>query len=234
MSKEKTVVAQAVAALTVEQQSIAENCGRRFSRSQNDNIENAKAYARMIGTEPTFEQWENGRIKWVDGYLADNKDNTANAADKAWERYAEVLSTLFGLKKPTSKSAAATKKREERAAKTTALLEQHKDTTPDELRQKIEHAYKALVKDPTNKVADKAVKDFKKVLAAKTSEENKARMEELVALRTQIREAAKKCSSHSTLQAALDILAGDADFEYASDEDFNWAQHEEDEALKRL
>lgn len=215
MSNEKAVVVKVDSPeLTVEQLSIAENCGRIFSRSQKENIENATRYSKMIGTHPTYDQWESGRIKWIAGYLADNKENTANAADKAWERFAKVLDDLFGLEKPSSKSPGALKKKEERARKAAELVAKHQSATPDQLKAQIEQAYQALAKNPVNKTAEKTVKELKTVLTMKTSEENKAHGERLVAMRTKIREAAKKCTDLDTLTAAFEILANEADFTY--------------------
>ena len=216
MSNNKVVAVQVESSeLTVEQLSIAENCGRVFSRSQKENIENATRYSKMLGTSPTFAQWESGRLKWIAGYLADNSQNTANAADKAWERFAKVLDDLFGMTKPSSGSASARKKKEERARKAAELLAKHQAATPDQLKKQIEQAYQALAKNPTHKAAEKTVKELKTVLTMKTSEENKAHGERLAAMRTQIKDAAKKCTNLDTLTAAFEILSGDADFVYS-------------------
>ena len=217
MENNLTPVAEQIQALTSEQQQTAFNCGKVMAINELEVIEQAKTYAKMLGTEPNYSQWENGRVQWIAGHVEGNPDLTGNAHDKAWEVFSIKLNQLFGLTKPESKSPAAAKKRAERAANEQALLKQHENTSPDQLRQQLEKAHLALAKNPENKAAEKLSKDLKKVLKVKTAEQSKARMELLAGLREQIREAAKKCTEEETLQAALDILSLAADFEYAAE-----------------
>ena len=203
---EKTVIAEAVSALSSDQALTAKDCGFRFARNQLDNLENAKEFATMLGTDPTFDQWEASRLQWVAGYVEANPDNTGNAADKAWHRFAGLLDDLFGLTKPSSSNPAAEKKRAEREKKNAELLAKHGDMTPTMIRAQMEAAYQTLAKNPTNKEAAKQVKELDKVLKVKQSAENKQFGEELAELRKEVKEAVTKCTQPEALQACLDIL----------------------------
>lgn len=202
---EKTVAAP-VAVLSADQALTARDCGFQFARNQLANIETAQSYARNLGTEPTYDQWEESRTAWVTGYVEANPANTGNAADKAWNRFSGLLDELFGLVKPKAVSAAAEKKRAEREKKQTELLAKHGDMTPTMIRAQIEAAYQTLAKNPTNKEALKQVRELDKVLKVKQSAENKEHGEELKALRGAVKAEAGKCIDIDTLQQVLDIL----------------------------
>ena len=206
---EKTVIAEAVSALSSDQALTAKDCGFRFARNQLDNLENAKEFATMLGTDPTFDQWEASRLQWVAGYVEANPDNTGNAADKAWHRFAGLLDDLFGLTKPTSSNPAAEKKRAEREKKNAELLAKHGDMTPTMIRAQMEAAYQTLAKNPTNKEAAKQVKELDKVLKVKQSAENKQHGEELAELRKQVKEAAGKCTDIGLLESVLVSLTSE-------------------------
>lgn len=203
---EKSIIAEQVSALTAEQSLTAKDCGFQYARNQLAVFENGRDYAAMLGTDPTFDQWEAGRLQWVSGYVEANPANTGNAADKAWNRFAGLLEEFFGLVKPKAVSVAAEKKRAEREKKQKELLAKHGDMTPTMIRAQMEAAYQTLAKNPTNKEAMKQVKELDKVLKVKQSEENKQHGEELKDLRAAIREAAGKCTDIPTLEAALSTL----------------------------
>lgn len=207
---EKTIIAESISALTSDQSLTAKDCGFRFARNQLDNLENAKEYASMLGTDPSFDQWEAGRLQWVAGYVEANPDNTGNAADKAWGRFTGLLDDLFGLTKPSSSNPAAEKKRAEREKKAADLLAKYQDVSPTELRSQIEHAYKVLSQNPTHKDSIKTVKELDKVLKVKQSAANKQFGEELAELRKEVKEAVTKCTQPEALHACLDILSAAA------------------------
>jgi hypothetical protein len=204
---EKTTVAAAVSALSSDQSLTAKDCGFRFARNQLENLENAKDYASMIGTDPTYDQWEAGRLQWVSGYVEANPDNTGNAADKAWERFTKLLNELFGLTKPTSSNPAAEKKRAEREKKAADLLAKYQDQSVSELRATIEHAYQVLSQNPTHKDSLKQVKELDKVLKAKQSAANKQHGEELKELRNEVIDSVRKCTDMEVLSAVLYTLS---------------------------
>ena len=203
---EKSIIAESISALTADQALTAKDSGFRFARNQLDNLENAKEFATMLGTDPTFDQWEASRLQWVSGYVEANPDNTGNAADKAWNRFTGLLDDLFGLTKPSSSNPAAEKKRAEREKKAAELLAKYQDVSPTELRAQIEHAYQVLSQNPNHKDSLKTVKELDKVLKVKQSAANKQFGEELAELRKEVRDAVTKCTQPEALQACLDIL----------------------------
>ena len=209
---EKKIIAESISAITSDQALTAKDCGFRFARNQLDNLENAKDFASMIGTDPTYDQFEACRVQWVAGYVEANPDNTANSADKAWSRFTGLLDDLFGLKvvKPKSSNPAAEKKRAEREKKTADLLAKYQDSNPAELRAQIEHAYTVLSQNPTHKESLKQVKELDKVLKVKQSAANKQFGEELAELRKEVKEAVTKCTQPEALHACLDILSAAA------------------------
>jgi len=203
---EKQIIAEQVSALSADQALTAKDCGFQFARNQLANLENAKSYAAMLGTDPTFDQWEAGRVSWVAGYVEANPEHTGNAADKAWNRFSGLLDELFGLTKPKAVSVAAEKKRIEREKKTAEILAKHGDMTPTMIRAQMEAAYQTLAKNPTNKEAAKQVKELDKVLKVKQSAENKEHGEELKTLRGAVKIEAGKCTDLDLLQTILDML----------------------------
>jgi hypothetical protein len=203
---EKSIIADSVSAITSDQALTAKDCGFRFARNQLDNLENAKEFATMLGTDPSFDQWEASRLQWVAGYVEANPENTGNSADKAWSRFTGLLDDLFGLTKPSSSNPAAEKKRAEREKKNAELLAKHGDMTPTMIRAQMEAAYQTLAKNPTNKEAAKQVKELDKVLKVKQSAENKEHGEELKTLRGAVKVEAGKCTDIDLLQSILDML----------------------------
>jgi hypothetical protein len=206
---EKTTIAESVSALTNDQRLIARDAGFQFAKNQLANIETASTYAAMLGTDPTLDAWEAGRIDWVSGYVDANPHNTGNAADKAWQRFADLLDNLFGMVKPKSTNPAAEKKRAEREKKAADLLAKHGDLTPTMIRAQIEAAYQTLAKNPSNKEAAKQVKELDKVLKVKTAAENKEQAEELKELRNDVIGAVRQCTDLDTLQQVLVTLSSE-------------------------
>jgi len=204
---EKTIVAAAVSALTNDQRLIARDAGFQFAKNQLANIETASTYAAMLGTDPTLDAWEAGRIDWVSGYVDANPNNTGNAADKAWQRFADLLDNLFGMVKPKSTNPAAEKKRAEREKKAADLLAKYQDQSVSELRATIEHAYQVLSQNPTHKDSLKQVKELDKVLKAKQSAANKQHGEELKELRNEVIDSVRKCTDMEVLSAVLYTLS---------------------------
>jgi hypothetical protein len=207
---EKQIIAEQVSALSADQALTAKDAGFQFARNQLANLETAKGYASMLGTDPSFDQWEAGRVSWVSGYMEANPDNTGNSADKAWNRFSGLLDELFGLVKPKSKSAAADKKRIEREKKNAEILEKHNDLTPTMIRAQMEAAYQTLAKNPTNKEAAKQVKELDKVLKVKQSAENKEHGEQLSVARKHVKELVGKCTDIDLLDQLVDLLEGSA------------------------
>ena len=235
---QQNTIATAIDALTAEQHAAAKAAGAAWARKDSLAVETLESYARILGERCTRLQFETAQADWKEGWIGQNPGKTSAAVDKAWQRFKNDLEDMFEIEiiKPASDNPLSEKRKAEREQKKADLLAAHLGSSPDDIRQKIEAKYAALAKNPTDKTLKKAVKDLETVLKEKTSEENKERMEALKALRSQVREAANKCTDEDALQAAHDILAGSADFDYNADYDGKgktWAEHGiSDEDLK--
>jgi len=207
---QQPVVAAPIPGLSEQQQNIAADCGSRYFQAKWDAIETARVYARdVLGIDPTFEQFEQGRISWVNGYVEANPENTGNAADAAWKQFLALLSELFGISpvKPKSDNKGATKKRTERAAKIEKLVQHYTENgakSARDLEGMRMAAFEAAAKG--NSAAEKIADELKTVLRVVNSEQNKELGEQRKELRKSVRAAAGKCSSIERLQQALDIL----------------------------
>ena len=193
--------------LSPEQSDQAFNCGSLASKLNFSTVENVSNFARnVLGTDPSFDQWEYSRKQWVAGYCNQNPQNTGEAADKAWHGFANQLKALFGMDKPKSTSIAAEKKAAEREKKAAELLAKHQDTSIGELNKQIELAYQPLDKQPSNKHAKKKVSELDKVIKVKQSAENKAHGEVLKELRADSIELVKKCIDPDILESVIALL----------------------------
>ena len=208
-----TPVAQAIThALDFDRRNAAYDQGALWAENQRSTYELVSSAAKTLGTDPTFEEWTEYAAQWKDGYVHQNPDNTANAADQQWSRFTKQLGELFGLDKPKSTSAHAEKKAADRSKKTEALLNKYAQQTADEIAAMRRSALEAAAKG--SEAAEKIAADLKKVLKAKTSEADKAHTATLKALREQIAAAAKKCTDPEKLEAALDCLDDNAEIEF--------------------
>ena len=205
MQTNQTPAAQPIThALDFNRRNEAYEQGAKCAELSRANLEILDNAARTLGTAPSFEEYTEYSVQWKDGYVHQNPNNTANAADAAWSRFAKQLSETFGLDKPKSKSAHAEKKAAERSKKTEALLAKYQDTSAADLQAQRRAALEAAAKG--SEAAEKLAADLKKVLKVKQSEENKQHGEQLKAMRQQVTEAARKCTDLDKLTAALDCL----------------------------
>jgi hypothetical protein len=226
----QTPVAQAVHALTHTNRENAYEQGARFARNRAELMAIATDSAETLGTNPTYQEWQEYAIQWKDGYMHNNPDNKANSADGAWSRFTKTLDEFFGLTKPSSDNKVAKKKATEREAKKELLLAKHAETPAHTIKDQIASNYEKIAKAiaqgktakevrPTGETVDlkKELKELETVLKAKTSEENKAHGEELKAKRTEAREAIAKCTDIEKLEAVIEILDEYTDISYTID-----------------
>ena len=220
MSKvpEQQPVAAAISAISQQQHEAANSCGSRWGKNKLERIEIATDYSRMLGTDPTFYEWEAARTDWVNGYMAANPGNTGNAADAAWADFSKLLNDLFGLTKPKSKSDAAVKKTKERSVKEQALFDKYKEKGVADLQGMRRAALEKAAAG--SEIAEKIAAEIKKVLRVKTRDQDKEIAAERTELRKQVRAAAGKCTDLEKLQAALDILDEGTELSFI-DEDFD-------------
>ena len=220
-------VAQPVHALSHNDRANAYEQGARFARNRAELMAIATDSAETLGTNPTFDQWNEYSTQWKDGYMHNNPDNSANSADTAWARFTKTLDEFFGLTKPKSTSKVAEKKATEREVKKAQLLEKHADTPAHTLKEQIASNYEQIAKAvaqgkstkvqrPTGEVVDlkKELKELETVLKVKTSEDNKAHGEELKAKRAEARDAVAKCTDIEKLEAVIEILDEYTDLAY--------------------
>jgi len=213
---QKNTIATSIDAISPEQHAAAKNAGQAWARKDKAELEILDNFARSLGDKCTKLQYDTMAADFKQGWLLENPNKTTAAMDKAWSRFKGMLEDMFEIEilKPSSTDPASIKRAEERAAKKAVLDQQFAQVSADQVAQKIEQTYAALAKNPTSSALKKEVKDLEKVYKDKTADQAKARMETLKVLRSQVREAANKCTEEDTLQAALDILAGNADFDY--------------------
>jgi hypothetical protein len=205
----ETVIANAIAEsmpLSDVQQDQAFNCGKRASNLQIGIMENLTAYARNLGTSPTYAAWELARTQWTAGYISDRPTIEPATADTAFSRFATQLKENFGLEKPKSDNPVAQAKAEQREKKASELLAAYANTSIGELSKQIELAYQTLAKQPSNKDAKKKVSELDKVIKTKQAVTNK----EQAALLKQLREDAiaeiKTCVNTETLEQVIELL----------------------------
>jgi len=227
----QTPVAQAVHALTHTNRENAYEQGARFARNRAELMAIATDSAETLGTNPTYQEWQEYAIQWKDGYMHNNPDNKANSADGAWSRFTKTLDEFFGLTKPSSDNKVAKKKATEREVKKELLLAKHAETPAHTIKDQIASNYEKIAKAiaqgktakevrPTGETVDlkKELKELETVLKAKTSEENKAHGEELKAKRAEAREAVGKCTDLDKLEAVIEILDEYTDLAYTIEE----------------
>jgi len=131
--------------------------------------------ARTLGDTPTYAQWEAYREAWI-------AESPLDDAQKGWERFAELLESRCGLKKPKAKGKAekVAKSREDDAKKIDALAA--------EPRAVLAQKAKALVEAGTVE-ALKEAQMVHKAIASQVKAETKEAQESFVALRKEVREA---------------------------------------------
>jgi hypothetical protein len=221
MSSKKPVVAAPiesaaapVAVLTGDQSAAAFAAGAGEARTSLDRLASAEGYARALGSNPTFLQWESMRTKWVEGYHSVKPDTSSNAGDKAFNSFAKYLSELYGIDKPKSTSAAAVKKAEERKAAIEKLEEKYQDQGLPQIMQQLESQYQKLAKSPSDTHAEKKIKELKKIAKLKASDEKAELAEEIKQLKEDIRSMLSKQRNVEVLREVHDCLS-----QYVSDEE---------------
>jgi coenzyme F420-reducing hydrogenase alpha subunit len=203
-ANQTTIASAAIHALTFDQRNSAYEQGGRYSHTSAALDEIITSAAKTIGEKPTFEQWTEYADEWKAGYINDNADNTANAADQAWGRFAKRLDERFGLTKPKSTSASAEKKAAEREAKAEKLAAKYADHSTEQLTDNLRKAYELQAKNPTKKLA--TLKELEQVVKARTREEDTEKREALKTARARLADLAKACDDLDLLETASDIL----------------------------
>lgn len=134
----------------------------------------SKALAKLLGSAPTYAQWNTVKQMWVRKYMGRIPQANEESTQKCWERLAKRMKKETGLDKPSAPAKAAQAMSEKRA-KQKAELEAMLD---NQLEEKLA-AYKAV----DNFTQANAVKAE---INRRTKEANKGKEDEVKAMREQV------------------------------------------------
>jgi hypothetical protein len=186
-----------------------ESCGSAFADSELTADESLLTHAKHLGSTPSFDLWEAGRIAWSKGYSASKKYAIeSDATVKAWSRFANRLEKTYGLTKPKKETKEAEAKQDQRD-KANTVLEELKAKSYEELQAEVE----LILAKPSLESLNKS-KPFLKAIEEKRKEGLKDRMDSIKSMQTSIISEVKKCLDEKKLEAIHAIL-NDYDFEIA-------------------
>jgi hypothetical protein len=204
MSVENTVIE-----LTPALQAGFESCGSAFADSELTADESLLTHAKHLGSTPSFELWEAGRVAWCKGYSASKKYAIdSDATVKAWSRFSNRLEKAYGLTKPKKATKEAEAKAETRE-KAKSTLEDLKAKSYEDLQAEVA----LLLAKPTLENVSKS-KPFLKAIEEKRKEGLKDRMEDIKKMQNEINGLVKKCFDEKKLEA-INAILNDYDFEIA-------------------
>ena len=154
----------------------------------------AMALAKIMGTDPTYAEWEAKRKAFVAGYLVRCKNANEESAERSFQRVAKRMEKETGLVKPKAVSASAksmSAKREKEKAELEAL--------PDSVLREQMAAYSA------NAEFDKAQK-MQAELKRRAKEQNKGLEAEIKALRESVIKQVKITTDRALLAKVSALL----------------------------
>lgn len=154
----------------------------------------ALALAKIMGTEPTYIEWETKRKAYVSGYLARRKNANEESAERSFQRVAKRMEKETGLTKPKAVSASA-KSMSAKREKEKAELESLTDSV---IREQMA-AYSA------NAEFDKAQK-MQAELKRRAKEQNKGLEAEIKALRESVIKQVKVTTDRALLAKVSALL----------------------------
>jgi hypothetical protein len=99
----------------------------------------AKALAKVLGSAPTYAQWNTVKQMWARKYMGRVPQANEESTQKQWERLAKRMAKEVGLAKPSAPSKAAVAVSEKRAKQKAEL-----EAMPDSLLSDRLAAYKAV------------------------------------------------------------------------------------------
>ena len=186
-----------------------ESCGLAFADSELTADESLLTHAKHLGSSPSFDLWEAGRIAWSKGYSAGKKYAIeSDATVKAWSRFASRLEKTYGLTKPKKATKEAEAKQDQRE-KAKSTIDDLKAKSYEELQAEVS----MLLAKPTLDNVSKS-KPFLKAIEEKRKEGLKDRMDAIKTMQTSIIAEVKKCLDEKKLEAIHAIL-NNYDFEIA-------------------
>ena len=203
---ELTKVAQAINATQAD---LAKQSGELFAQSEIDAGQALELFAKSVGTEPTYEEWNSCRIEFINAYVRTKPQAKGNSADQAFKRFRGRLVDAYGLEAPKAQTEAALKKAEERKAKQDALEARYAGTSTRVLKDLLSNEYQAQAKNPTKKSA--ILKELEKAVALRIKQEAEGQREELKAVRDELIAWIRECNDLDRLALAHEMMNPDFD-----------------------
>ena len=196
----KTIATQ-ITTLSIEG---AISAGQLFARSEIDATESLEIFARTLGTEPTFEHWNNCRTNWVNAYVGVKPQAKGNSADKAFGRFKARLTDSFGIDAPKAKSEGATKKASERAKKALEIEENYSKYSDSDITGMLQKAYESQAQNPLKKYP--LLGELQQVAKTRTKAQNELNRDALKVARERLHALAKACTDSALIDQASDLL----------------------------
>lgn len=153
-----------------------------------------KMMAVVMGTNPTYVEWEAKRLAWVRKYMNRKPNADEASAERAFQRLAKRMEKECGLTKPSSKGADAVRKAGKRSEEKQALM-----GMVDSKLEELLAAYKA---DDEFSKASKVKAELKR----RDEERNKGQIEYAKELRADIAKRVKVVTDVTLLEQIQAML----------------------------
>ena len=154
----------------------------------------AMMMAQVMGTNPSFAEWEAKRSAWVRKYMSRKPNANQESADRAWSRLAKRMEKECGLTKPAKGSAESQRKASKRDEEKKVL-----ESMVDSQLEQLLAAYKA--EDEFAKAGK-----IKAELKRRSDEANKDMIETAKEMRADIVKRIKLVTDTRLLGTILDML----------------------------
>jgi hypothetical protein len=154
----------------------------------------AMMMAQVMGTNPSFVEWEAKRLAWVRKYMSRKPNANQESADRAWSRLAKRMEKECGLTKPAKGSAESQRKANKRDEEKKVL-----ESMVDSQLEQLLAAYKA--EDEFTKAGK-----IKAELKRRSDEANKDMLETAKEMRADIVKRIKLVTDTRLLGTILDML----------------------------
>ena len=154
----------------------------------------AMMMAQVMGTEPTYAEWEAKRLAYVRKYMSRKPNANQDSADRAWSRLAKRMEKECGLTKPAKPSAEAQRKASKRDEEKKVL-----ESMVDSQLEQLLAAYKA--EDEFTKAGK-----VKAELKRRSDEANKGQIEYAKELRADIAKRVKVVTDVALLEEIQAML----------------------------
>jgi hypothetical protein len=154
----------------------------------------AMMMAEVMGTNPTYAEWEAKRLAYVRKYMSRKPNANQESADRAWSRLAKRMENEVGLTKPAKPSGDAKRKADKRDEEKKVL-----ESMVDSQLEQLLAAYKA---EDEFKKADKVKAELKR----RSDDANKDLIEQAKVLRADIAKRIKIVTDVALLEEIQSML----------------------------